>query len=93
MKKTFLRFLCILFALTAIGGTMSMKADTYYRIQMIPVLENGASGYVFAYTQDQYTTYQYASNITKDNKWTATLDTVLHSLDDNDVHFHLCAKV
>ena len=76
MKKTFSKsgfFLKCLMLLFAIGwSTSAVKADVYYHVEMVPVLENGATGLVYAcpYASANSKYYNYLYNMGKEGKWT-----------------------
>ena len=63
--KTFLAAMLLLVGSTA-------WAERFYHVEMVPVLENGATGFVYATPNGSAYTkyYNYLYNNGKENKWT-----------------------
>lgn len=68
MKRITTLFSCLLLALLT---SVPVRADVYYHVELIPVLENGATGLVFScpYASANTKYYNYLYNIGKENKW------------------------
>ena len=99
MKKTggknfFLKFLTLLLAIG--WSTSAVMADGYYRIKIVPICENGATGSGFAITKNGYNSsnlayYNYIDKITKENLWQPMFNSVLHQYNDNTAEFYIFA--
>ncbi|MBQ6984620.1 MAG: InlB B-repeat-containing protein [Paludibacteraceae bacterium] len=84
-KKRFFQrnvFLKLLMVLLAICWSTSavMAAPSYFRVEIIPVLENGAVGKLYAcdYSSANSNYYNYLYNIGKDGLWTVCSDESTH---------------
>lgn len=92
-KNFFLRFLTLLLA---IGWSTSavMAAPSYFCVEIIPVLENGANGLVFACdnasANSKYNNYYY--NIGKEGLWTTHFDATIERLSGGKPNFYIMAQ-
>ena len=78
----------------AIMASMSAYADRYYRVNIIPVEENGAEGNVFAfpYQTNTLSKYQDPPSVTKAGLWSDNFSGMIHQENNNTPQFYLIAQ-
>lgn len=92
LRKNLFRLFMLLLAFG--WSTSTMKADRYYRVNIIPVEENGAEGNVFAfpYQTSNLSKYQDPPSVTKAGLWSDNFSEIIHQENDNNPQFYLIAQ-